>query len=113
MRIENIVSGTNEARSVSITSGAQYARRWLAGASADDLVRISRLLKHMCLNRVTGDAYAWCVQQVRRITRYTDDIPGNYTEFEDALREGLRRLSDESSELNVCLIYRPGQTSCD
>ena len=50
---------------------------------------------------------------MRRITGYTDDIPGEYTEFDDALRDGLRKLSEESDELNVCAIYRPGQTSCD
>jgi hypothetical protein len=79
----------------------------------EDLVRVSRLLKHMCLNRETGDAYKWSVQQVCRITGYTDEIPGNYTEFEDVLRQGLRRISEKTSELNVCIMYRAGQTSCE
>ena len=79
----------------------------------NDLVRVSRLLKYMCLNRVTGDAYEWSVEQVRRITGYTDDMPGEYTEFEDALRDGLRKLSEETNKLKVCAMYRPGQASCD
>jgi hypothetical protein len=113
MRIENNVSGTTESRRVKITSGVEYARLWLAGASVDDLVRVSRLLKHMCRNHETGDDYEWSVEQVRRITGYTDDIPGDYTDFDDALRDGLRKLSEESTELNVCAVYRPGQTSCE
>jgi hypothetical protein len=83
------------------------------GASVDDLVRVSRLLKYMCRNHQTGDAYKWSVEQVRRITGYSDDIPGNYTEFDDALRDGLRKLSEETNELNVCAMYRPGQASCE
>ena len=109
MRIENNVSGTNDTRRVKITSGVEYAKLWLAGASVDDLVRVSRLLKHRCRNCETGDAYEWSVEQVRRITGYTADIPGDYTEFDDALRDGLRKLSEESSELNVCSVYRPGK----
>jgi len=113
MSIEKNVSGTEETPGVSITSGAEYAKLWLSGASVDDLVRVSRLLKYMCTNHQTGDAYDWSVEQVRRITGYTDDIPGDYTEFDDALRDGLRKLSEESNELNVCAVYRPGQASCD
>jgi hypothetical protein len=113
MRIQSYVSGATETRRVRITGGVEYAKLWLAGASVDDLVRVSRLLKYMCLNQVTGDAYEWSVEQVRRITGYTDDIPGEYTEFEDALREGLRKLSEESDKLKVCAMYRPGQTCCD
>ena len=113
MRIQNNVSGTKETRRAGITSGAEYAKLWLAGASVNDLVRVSRLLKYMCLNQVTGDAYEWSVEQVRRITGYTDDIPGEYTEFEDSLREGLRKLSEESDKLKVCAMYRPGQACCD
>jgi hypothetical protein len=113
MQIENKVSGAKEARKPGSGSGSEYARRWLARASVEDLVRVSRLLKHMCLNRETGDAYRWSVQQVCRITGYTDGIPGDYAEFDDALREGLRRLSEETNELNVCPVYRPGQTSCE
>ena len=113
MRIENKKPGTNETRRTKITSGAEYAKLWLAGASVDDLVRVSRLLKYMCMNHQTGDAYEWSVAQVRRITGYTDDIPGEYTEFDDALRDGLRELSEETNELNVCAVYRPGQASCD
>jgi len=109
MWIQNNVSGTQEARRVKIASGAEYAKLWLSRASVDDLVRVSRLLKHMCGNRETGDDYVWSVEQVRRITGYTDDIPGDYTEFDDALRDGLRKLSEESTELNVCAVYRPGQ----
>ena len=113
MRIEKNVPGARETRRLGSVSGAEYARRWLARASVEDLVRVSRLLKHMCLNRETGDAYKWSVQQVCRITGYTDEIPGDYAEFDDALREGLRRLSEETNELNVCTVYRPGQTSCE
>ena len=113
MRIQNDLSGTNEARSARISSGVEYAKLWLSGASVEDLVRVSRLLKHMCLNHQTGDTYEWSVEQVRRITGYTDDIPGDYTEFDDALRTGLRKLSKETNELNVCAVYRPGQVSCD
>ena len=109
MRIQTTVSGTKDARRVKITSGVEYARLWLSGASVDDLVRVSRLLKHMCENCLTGDNYAWSVEQVRRITGYTDDIPGDYTEFDDALRDGLRELSEESTELKVCAVYRPGK----
>ena len=113
MRIENMVSGAKETRRLGSASGSEHARRWLARASVEDLVRVSRLLKHMCLNRETGDAYKWSVQQVCRITGYTNEIAGDYTEFDDALREGLRRLSEETNELNVCHVYRPGQTSCE
>lgn len=113
MWIEKNASGANETRRVKITSGVEYARLWLAGASVDDLVRVSRLLKLMCRNCETGEAYAWSVEQVRRITGYTDDIPGDYTEFDDALRDGLRKRSEESNELNVCAVYRPGQACCD
>ncbi len=113
MRIQNNVSGTKETRRVKITSAVEYAKLWLAGASVDDLVRVSRLLKHMCRNHETGDAYEWSVEQVRRITGYTDDIPGDYTEFDDALRGGLLKLSEESNKLNVCAVYRPGQVSCE
>jgi hypothetical protein len=113
MWIEINVSGAKETRTVKITSGMEYARLWLAGASVDDLVRVSRLLKYMCRNHQTGDAYKWSVEQVRRITGYSDDIPGNYTEFDDALRDGLRKLSEETNELNVCAMYRPGQASCE
>ena len=112
MRIENNISGTTETRSVRIANGVEYAKLWLAGASVDDLVRVSRLLKYMCRNQVTGDEYEWSVEQVRRITGYTDDIPGDYTEFDDALRNALRKLSEESDKLNVCLTYRPGQAAC-
>ena len=113
MWIQNSVSGTKETRRVKNTSGEEYAKLWLAGASVDDLVRVSRLLKYMCLNQVTGDAYEWSVEQVRRITGYADDIPGDYTVFEDALRDGLRKLSEETNKLNICAMYRPGQPSCD
>lgn len=113
MWIQNNVPGTKAARKIKITSGVEYARLWLSGASKDDLVRVSRLLKHMCGNRETGADYEWSVEQVRRITGYTDDIPGDYTEFDDALRDGLRKLSEESNELNVCAVYRPGQASCE
>ena len=113
MRTENNVSGTKETRRVKISSGVEYAKLWLAAASVDDLVRVSRLLKYMCMNHQTGDAYEWSVEQVRRITGYTDDIPGEYTEFDDALRDGLRKLSEETNELNVCAMYRPGQASCE
>ena len=113
MRIHNNVSGTTETRRVRIASGVEYAKLWLAGASVEDLVRVSRLLKYMCLNQVTGDAYEWSVEQVRRITGYTDYIPGDYIEFEDALRDGLRKLSEETNKLNICAMYRPGQPSCD
>ena len=112
MWIENNLSGIKETRRVKITSGAKYAKLWLSGASVDDLVRVSRLLKHMCRNHETGVAYEWSVEQVRRITGYTDNIPGDYTEFDDALRDGLRKLSEESTKLNVCAVYRPGQASC-
>lgn len=113
MRIQSYVSGTKETGRVKINSGVEYAKLWLAGASVEDLVRVSRLLKYMCRNHVTGDAYEWTVEQVRRITGYTDDIPGDYTEFDDALRDGLRKLSEETTKLNVCAVYRPGQVSCD
>lgn len=113
MWIEINVSGAKETRTVKITSGMEYARLWLAGASVDDLVRVSRLLKYMCRNHQTGDAYKWSVEQVRRITGYSDDIPGDYTEFDDVLRDGLRKLSEETNELNVCAMYRPGQASCE
>lgn len=109
MRIQNTVSGTKDARRVKITSGVEYAKLWLSGATVDDLVRVSRLLKHMCGNRETGGDYEWSVEQVRRITGYTDDIPGDYTEFDDALRDGLRKLAEEHAELNVCIVYRPRQ----
>ena len=113
MWIQTSVSGTRETRRVNVTSGAEFARLWLAEASVEDLVRVSRLLKYMCRNQVTGDEYEWSVEQVRRITGYTDDIPGDYTEFEDALRDGLRKLSEETNKLKVCAMYRPGQASCD
>jgi len=109
MWIQNNVSGTKDARRVKITSGVEYAKLWLSGASVEDLVRVSRLLKLMCGNHETGDNYEWSVEQVRRITGYTDDIPGDYTEFDEALRDGLRKLSGESAELNVCPVYRPAQ----
>jgi hypothetical protein len=113
MWTEKNASGANDTRRIKITSGVEYAKQWLAEASVDDLVRVSRLLKHMCRHHETGDAYAWSVEQVRRITGYTDDIPGDYTEFDDALRDGLRKRSKESNELNVCAVYRPGQACCD
>ena len=113
MWIQNNVSGTKQTQRVRIASSLEYAKLWLAGASVNDLVRVSRLLKYMCMNQVTGDAYEWSVEQVRRITGYTDDMPGDYTEFEDALRDGLRKLSEETNKLNVCAMYRPGQGSCD
>ena len=101
MRIQSYVSGATETRRVRITGGVEYAKLWLAGASVDDLVRVSRLLKYMCLNQVTGDAYEWSVEQVRRISGYSDDMPGDYTGFEDALRDGLRKLSEESSKPKI------------
>ena len=113
MWIQNNVSGTKQTQRVRIASSMEYAKLWLAGASVDDLVRVSRLLKYMCRNHVIGDEYEWSVGQVRRITGYTDDIPGDYTEFDDALRDGLRKLSEETNKLNVCAMYRPGQTSCE
>ena len=113
MRIQNTVSGTKDARKIKITSGVEYAKLWLSGASKNDLVRVSRLFKHMCRNHETGADYDWSMEQVRRITGYTDDIPGDYTEFDEALRDGLRKLSGESAELNVCPVYRPGQVSCE
>jgi hypothetical protein len=109
MWIQNNVSGTQEARRVRIASGAEYAKLWLSGASVDDLVRVSRLLKHMCGNHETGDDYEWSVEQVCRITGYTDDIPGDYAEFDDALRDGLNKLSEESTKLKVCVVYHPDQ----
>ena len=44
MWIQNNVSGTKDARRVKITSGVEYAKLWLSGASVEDLVRVSRLL---------------------------------------------------------------------
>jgi hypothetical protein len=113
MWIQSNVPGTKGARRIKITSGVEYAELWLSGASKDDLVRVSRLLKHMCRNHETGADYDWSVEQVRRITCYTDDIPGDYTEFDDALRDGLRKLSEKNDKLRVCAVYRRGQVSCE
>lgn len=107
MQINKRFIESESGHKLTISTSADYARLWLSGASVDDLVRVSRLLKHMCDHRQVDDDYEWSTEQVRKITGYTGTDCEDYTAFDDALREGLRELAKDLPELNVCPVYRP------